>query len=179
MKECPICLKNTKNKTYCSKECSYKGKVGKPRPDVVIRNKTNNPVWNEAARLKMVKSLTGRKIPDEVVAKRVRTMNELRKKDPTLTDRQIKGLRRHIAEVSVGWKSMREKALTRDNRTCQRCSTSDRKVVVHHIDGQGRNLPSATMMNNELSNLITLCYPCHTHVHIIPSRNDEGPLPIQ
>ena len=178
MIDCKVCNKVTKNKVYCSKECYSKGRIGVPRPDVVIRNKTNNPVWDKVARDKMANSLRGKPIARSTVEKRLKTMAILRKTDPTLTERQVKGLRAHTTKMSVGWKSMRKKALERDNNTCQICGANDRKLMVHHKDHKGRNLPSLKMMNNDLSNLITLCYPCHTHIHVVVSRRGGDPLLI-
>ena len=50
------------------------------------------------------------------------------------------------------------KVLERDNYTCQHCGATDRKLEVHHKDGNGRGKEKP---NNDLSNLITLCKPCH------------------
>jgi 5-methylcytosine-specific restriction endonuclease McrA len=55
----------------------------------------------------------------------------------------------------------REKALNRDNNTCQICFTQD-SVFVHHIDGQGASSDKA---NDGLDNLVTLCNSCHHQLH--------------
>jgi len=60
----------------------------------------------------------------------------------------------------------REKALERDNWTCQNCGMNNeqhilifgRQITVDHIDGKGRN---SKEKNNDLSNLMTLCLRCH------------------
>lgn len=57
----------------------------------------------------------------------------------------------------------RQKALERDNHTCQRCGTKE-DLHVHHIDGNGVNTPRE-YRNNSLDNLITYCRGCHTLVH--------------
>ena len=57
----------------------------------------------------------------------------------------------------------REKALIRDNYTCQHCKTKD-DLHVHHIDGKGVTTPRE-QRNNALNNLITLCRSCHTKEH--------------
>ena len=57
----------------------------------------------------------------------------------------------------------REKALQRDNYTCQHCQTSE-NLQVHHIDGKGTTTPR-DQRNNALDNLITLCRSCHTKEH--------------
>lgn len=69
------------------------------------------------------------------------------------------------------WSSNRKAALRRDSRTCQRCSAdggegSEHDLQVHHIT------PRENGGNDKLSNLITLCVPCHDAVHTGVS-NDE------
>jgi hypothetical protein len=62
------------------------------------------------------------------------------------------------------------KCLERDNWECQNCGMSqeqsiilfNRKLVVHHIDGKGRN---SNIKNHKLENLITLCPRCHGKIH--------------
>ena len=49
--------------------------------------------------------------------------------------------------------------LERDNRKCRICF-SEKRIVVHHIDGKGRNVPTKER-NNSLDNLIVLCQSCH------------------
>lgn len=52
--------------------------------------------------------------------------------------------------------------LIRDNYKCVKCNT-DYKLIVHHIDGSRKY--GASKMNNNLSNLITLCRECHAKEH--------------
>ncbi len=60
----------------------------------------------------------------------------------------------------------RIKALERDNYECQNCSMTQeqnivlfgRSITVHHIDGNGRGCENP---NNDMDNLITLCFRCH------------------
>lgn len=62
------------------------------------------------------------------------------------------------------------KTLERDDWECQHCNMSqeqsiilfNRKLVVHHIDGKGRN---SKVKNHALDNLITLCPRCHGKIH--------------
>lgn len=55
------------------------------------------------------------------------------------------------------------KVLERDNYKCVKCCSND-MLVVHHIDGNGSNLPY-DLQNNNLSNLVTLCASCHAREH--------------
>jgi hypothetical protein len=61
------------------------------------------------------------------------------------------------------WAKARAACLKRDKNTCQRCDRKgnhDRKLTAHHL------IPRAEDGPNELSNLITLCDPCHDYVEI-------------
>lgn len=52
--------------------------------------------------------------------------------------------------------------LRRDGYLCRMCKT-DVNVIVHHID-ESRNNPNQ-LINNSLSNLMSLCRKCHAKVH--------------
>lgn len=52
----------------------------------------------------------------------------------------------------------RIKALERDGHKCRICKDSDRRMTVHHIDGNGS---TSKHQNNDLDNLVTLCLRCH------------------
>jgi 5-methylcytosine-specific restriction endonuclease McrA len=56
----------------------------------------------------------------------------------------------------------RKKILERDNHECQMCGRKD-KLLIHHIDGT--NNRGKRNANNNPSNLITVCKPCHTKIH--------------
>lgn len=56
-----------------------------------------------------------------------------------------------------GWYvSLRMLVLDRDEHKCQKCDCAD-TLVIHHIGGSD--------LNNDLSNLITLCRACHQRLH--------------
>lgn len=175
MKTCRTCSKNTTNKVYCSRICAEKSKYGRKRPDLVLRNKTNNPIWDDEARKKMSVSLTGKKHTIETIEKRKNSIVKARISDSTLSFRQS----RAIVELNInkpkGWKRMRQLALDRDKGICQSCLTEGKRVIVHHKDHNGRNLNSLKLMNNELNNLITLCYGCHLSLHTWTVRRGEEP----
>lgn len=56
----------------------------------------------------------------------------------------------------------RKEALARDGHACVKCKSTS-NLVVHHID-ESRRL-GIEYMNNDLSNLETLCRVCHAEVH--------------
>lgn len=61
------------------------------------------------------------------------------------------------------WFSLnRDIALERDGYKCCKCGSLER-LVVHHIDGNGRGSKNP---NNDLSNLQTLCHTCHQQIHV-------------
>jgi len=94
-----------------------------------------------------------------------------------LEGRDFDGKERQIFElISETWEcsrygadfqcSLRFQIRDRDNHTCQKCGkTSDsREFPVHHIDLNPKN--------NNLKNLITLCFSCHQKIH--RNLNKEG-----
>jgi 5-methylcytosine-specific restriction endonuclease McrA len=72
-----------------------------------------------------------------------------------------------------------QKAFERDGWECQECGMSqeqsimlfNRKLVIHHIDGMGRN---SEVKNHDLNNLITLCPRCHGKIHGQESKRIIG-----
>lgn len=50
-------------------------------------------------------------------------------------------------------------AFSRDNFTCLSCkkNINEVKLLIHHLDKNRKN--------NDLKNLVTLCYSCHAHIH--------------
>lgn len=65
------------------------------------------------------------------------------------------------------WKKQRQKALDRDNQTCQSCG-SEQDLHVHHIIPFNEFEESEEA--NELGNLVTLCSQCHRRWEGIPVR---------
>lgn len=63
-----------------------------------------------------------------------------------------------------------EDVLERDNWECQECGMSqeqcivlfNRKLYIHHIDGNGS---ASGQINNDMDNLRTLCPRCHGKIH--------------
>ena len=57
-------------------------------------------------------------------------------------------------------------AKTTTPKTCKRCGLDDqRRLAVHHIDKNHRN--------NDLNNLVWLCYNCHFLVHKDEKENKK------
>lgn len=61
-------------------------------------------------------------------------------------------------KYGVEFLAQREHALNRDGHRCTQCGSTQR-LNVHHIN------PVALGVDHSLSNLQTLCNPCHTHLH--------------
>jgi len=75
-------------------------------------------------------------------------------------DKAKRAVRKHHNLKNFG--GNRERALERDKYTCQICGSGN-KLMVHHIDEKSYH--NSNNPNNKLSNLITLCQPCHNSVH--------------
>lgn len=56
-----------------------------------------------------------------------------------------------------GWSKAKRAIKARDGNWCQNCGSVKKTTDVHHIDHDATN--------NEMSNLILLCQPCHSHYH--------------
>lgn len=57
------------------------------------------------------------------------------------------------------WKQIRQTVLERDSNACKQCGFSGRSLHVHHI------IEKRNGGGEELSNLVTLCNPCHQKTH--------------
>lgn len=70
-----------------------------------------------------------------------------------------------IHHYGPNWRTQQAKVLQRDKNTCQRCGKEGtaRKVDVHH-KRLFRDCPDY-LTANQLSNLVSLCNPCHRLVH--------------
>ena len=79
------------------------------------------------------------------------------KLDPVLTRRRSKEYRENR-----WFGGNREAVLIRDGNRCTQCG-SVKGISVHHIDGKGRGYKG--VINNAMSNLVTLCCKCHQDTH--------------
>lgn len=169
--KCLLCDNQTKkiSNKYCSVACSSKARVGRPRPDVTLRNKTNNPIWNPEAKKKMSQALMGRVQTDREKIKRATSLKKYYETNPEAKQRLAKNVwEKYTSKIAgTGWRKIRTKALERDGYKCTMCGEDTyRLLVVHHIDWQGkrRGVP-AKDWNNNMSNLQTLCHKCHNGIH--------------
>lgn len=80
---------------------------------------------------------------------------------------------------SNGWRlyfePIRQRVLERDGYRCCRCG-SQGKLIIHHLDGRGwddvgHSYQKDAPINNDDSNLLTLCNRCHRIIHGA-ARND-------
>lgn len=62
---------------------------------------------------------------------------------------------------SKEWLSLRNLALQRDNKTCQKCGVK-KNLHVHHIK---YNSNSKNYLIVDLKHLMTVCKPCHEKIH--------------
>lgn len=124
-----------KKQKYCSRECASKSKLDRT---VLICRKCHKEFEVVNSLKKQVYCSRECFFADKYGEKRLRNTQKL-----------DEGIRNLIKE--------------RDTFRCQFCNQkeNDRDTVygfiVHHIDGNRRN--------NELTNLITLCHPCHRFIH--------------
>jgi len=63
---------------------------------------------------------------------------------------------RSFEPYAIGWPSISKAIRERDGHTCQTCGATER-LHVHHID--------TNKLNNDPSNLVTLCNRCHGLAH--------------
>lgn len=88
--------------------------------------------------------------------------------NPKEKDRMVKNIwDKYTSKIAgTAWAKISKKIRERDNYTCQNCYATDRRLVVHHKDWKGKRRGlSETLMNNDPSNLITLCLKCHNAIH--------------
>ena len=71
------------------------------------------------------------------------------------------------------WQKQRKAARERDNYTCQLCGKQEKgkQLSVHHKKAFALYGIENYEVANQLSNLITLCHSCHSHVEIKRTNN--------
>lgn len=93
--------------------------------------------------------------------------NPKKRKESVYKDNNGKGVERKAKWYDNAWFEGKRRILVRTHPFCSRCG-SDKLLQVHHRDGNGLYSP---IVNNNWSNLIVLCFPCHMKVH----RKKERP----
>jgi hypothetical protein len=135
----PSCLLKGWGK-YCSKKCNYQGqKTGSAFPCATC----GKPTYKSTAAQQ--RSVSGKYFCN--------------KSCQTIWRNSVIYIRENHSNWRGGEKSYREfMRRTSADQSCQRCKTSDTRVLaVHHKDRNRRN--------NVASNLIWLCHNCHYLVH--------------
>ena len=87
------------------------------------------------------------------------------------THREENNERSRIIRSKIYFDGKCDEIFERDNWQCQECGVSteqsillfNRRLMIHHIDGNGE---SAEETNNDSDNLITLCARCHCRHHL-------------
>jgi hypothetical protein len=60
----------------------------------------------------------------------------------------------------------RKEFIKQRGSSCQNCGDSTKRLLIHHIDNQGRKVQNfGEKPNNLPENLMVLCYACHTRHH--------------
>lgn len=139
------------------------------RPDVVLRNKIANPMRDDVAREKMRQSLLGRKQSEDTKLKRALRLREYYATHPEAKAKLAKTVwEKYTSKIAgTSWLKISRTIRERDGYTCQSCGESTRaRLLVHHLDWRGKQRgATAKQMNNDPSNLITLCHKCHNSIH--------------
>lgn len=160
-------IRKSRDRKYCSLECSKEGEQKFRRQRML----NNNPAFDGLDKNwinKISSSLKGR----------------------NFTDQHIENISRNVPSgnnhphweggVSLpygnNWKEQREKAIERDNETCQKCGMSRKNhyklfkkdLAVDHIKPRRKFIDEDGDFDekdaNKLSNLRTYCFPCHAKV---------------
>lgn len=134
------------------------------------------------------RGLTLREIADQIDEKYTNVWRAVRQSDIELNADGFQPGQEHFnwkggheKYYGANWEEQRDKALERDDHTCQRCKTQEsfdgRNLSVHHRKRLGwfkeeYDAPEWWERGNDLDNLITLCEPCHGKWEFIPLQFD-------
>jgi hypothetical protein len=146
---------------------------GVPNPLTRKRNLEQNPLTKPGALEKMRKAQIGKKHTEATKAKMSASHKRFLADHPDVAARLKQAVwDRYTRKIKgKGWRTARLKALERDGYTCQGCGERKNRLLVHHHDYRGKNLPSQADMNNALDNLVTWCYKCHSQFHRHKSKD--------
>ena len=168
---------------YCSQECYHISKKGKPNLSALGSGRgapKGRIPWNKGRKCPQLSGecngMFGRTHTPEVRERLSKISSQhLSALTRSLLDGTQAPLKRSDPVYSilfrVGWKPIRQKALDRDNNTCQVCNGErSTKVTVHH------RVPFGIILKHELDNLITLCTYCHHDAHRFIRRGSQNPI---
>jgi hypothetical protein len=102
------------------------------------------------------KKRIAKKVSGKPWSKARRKAQEERRGSPYIRRKPLKRIIKNGNEYSSNWNEIRKEIYKRDGWFCQECDIhchNKVKIQCHHID--------YNTTNNEYSNLITLCVPCH------------------
>lgn len=128
---------------------------------------------------KMRKSQIGKKASSETKLKMSISHKKLLKNNPDLVTKMLNGAEiKYLSKIrGTSWRALRLKALERDGHQCVSCGERTKRLLVHHLDWQGkRRGVSVKDWNNTLSNLQTLCDKCHNSLHRHKSKDYQDRL---
>jgi 5-methylcytosine-specific restriction endonuclease McrA len=166
MKPCNLCKEPTYNKTFCSKFCRIEG--------TRIRNKINNPMKDPSALEKMRSKKIGLYPSDITRARMSKSQKVYNTTHPEKQQRIMAIMQEKYTSKIAGtsWPKISLSIRKRDSYICQECGEKKKRLIVHHKDwhGKQRNVRAADM-NNDPSNLITLCVKCHNKIHRHKSKD--------
>lgn len=135
---------NNKKKERKRKKIYFKFSIFK---DIMIKHSLSPLSWNGAFHHK------------EVILKEMRERNMY---NPNTEEVLIK--KKDKVNYSNDWKKIRKEVIARDNQECCTCGDVE-YLTVHHKD--------CDSLNNNLDNLVTLCWYCHSKFH--PHMNESPP----
>lgn len=115
----------------------------------------------------------GRHLSDETKRKISEALKKWRRSHPFTRENNPRWKGGYEPYYGSNWYKQKRKARERDSYTCQVCGgrTNGRALDVHHIISFREFGRENYKEANQLSNLITLCIPCH-------GKADAGKIPI-
>lgn len=138
-----------KNKKFSNKEYPTYGMTGKKawnkgktNPQLSKRQRENNVSKREDVKIKL------RKAKKEYFSKGNHPWN------------YIDGSSRNRFYRLQEWIKIAKECYKKDNWTCQTCGKKGGVLNAHH------KIPYSISKDNSLNNLITLCVPCHSRIHM-------------
>lgn len=174
-KKCSVCkipIPSKVSQLYCSDACKAKAwRIRNPKRVVEVRSKHYKKNRDKILKKDKDKYWSGGKEKSNQWSKNWYNKNKKVRSEYTKKYReQNKKLFNKYKDIER-FSGNKEKVLKRDKDKCRICFSRS-KLQVHHIDGSGGNsIKGYENVNNDMSNLITLCSLCHRRVHGYEHRN--------